>query len=216
MIQQTLDLRRTPAFSASDFLPAACNQAAIGWMARWPAWPSFALALCGPQGSGKTHLAHIFAARSESLVLTDADISDKLLADLPDRRGVVVEDADRGVDETQLFHLFNRLQEGGRPLLLTGRSPPSRWRLMLPDLRSRLASVPVAQIGAPDDDLLAALLVKLFADRQIRIAPDVTRYLISRIERSFAAHQDMVDRLDQAALAAHRPVTVPLIRALLE
>jgi chromosomal replication initiation ATPase DnaA len=215
MSQLALDLAGEPAFTAEDFLISPCNAAAQGWVVRWPAWPAFALALSGPAGSGKTHLAHIFAARSGSLILAAGDLSQDSVADLAESDGVVVEDADLGVDETALFHLFNLLREMHRPLLLTGRLPPARWKFTLPDLRSRLASLPLASIGAPDDALLESVLIKLFADRQLRIGLEVVNYILPRMERSFAAARGLVEALDRAALEGGRAVTVPLVRTII-
>jgi len=125
---------------------------------------------------------------------------------------VVVEDADRGVDEAAMFHLYNLLRETGRTLLVTGREAPARWGLRLPDLRSRLSSIPAVGILAPDDGLLQSLLLKLFADRQLRVGPDVLAYVLLRMERSFDAARALVAAIDAAALARQRPVTVPLVR----
>jgi chromosomal replication initiation ATPase DnaA len=213
--QLALDLSQPPAFRREDFLLAACNQEAHGWIDRWPAWPGVALALAGPAGSGKSHLAHIFAERSGSLLLSAETLSVEGVGDLVPDQGVVIEDADRGVDEIALFHLFNLLKERQRPLLLTGRDAPARWSLTLPDLRSRLATLPLAEIGPPDDVLLQALLVKLFSDRQLRIAPEVTAFLLPRMERSFASVRNLVEQLDQAALQSGRAVTLPLIRTVM-
>ena len=212
MSQLALDLSRPPAFQASDFLEADCNREAVEWLGRWPDWPGFALALIGPAASGKSHLAHIFAARSGCRILAAASLTVAAVGELAEGPGVVIEDADRGVDETALFHLFNLLKEQKRSLLLTGRTAPARWTVALPDLRSRLATVTMAPIGSPDDQLLQALLVKLFADRQLRVAPEVIHYLLPRIERSFAAVHALVERLDQAALEQGRAVSLPLAR----
>ncbi len=105
--------------------------------------------------------------------------------------------------------------EARHHLLLTGRQPPARWRLTLPDLRSRLSSIPVAAIGAPDDGLLEALLLKLFADRQLRIGPEIVSFLLPRMERSFDAVRALVAAIDAAALSGQRPVTIPLLRQVL-
>ena len=215
MTQLALDLSRAPGFLASDFLEAECNREAAYWIARWPAWPDFALALAGPAGSGKSHLAHIFAAHSGAEIVPAPELTIATVGELAEDEGVVLEDADRGVDETALFHLYNLLKEHHRPLLLTGRLPPNRWAVTLPDLKSRLATLTVAAIGAPDDQLLQALLVKLFSDRQVRIGPEIITYLLPRIERSFAAVHALVEKLDQEALRQGRAITLPLIRAVI-
>lgn len=124
----------------------------------------------------------------------------------------VVDDADRGIDERALFHLYNGLFERRGHLLLTGGLPPARWSVVLPDLRSRLNAVPVVEIGPPDDALLEAVLVKLFADRQLRVSAEVIGFLSLRLERSLAAAAEAVAFLDAAALEARRNITVPFAR----
>lgn len=213
--QLPLDFGHVPAFTEADFLTAASNAEAHGWIVRWPAWSFFALGIAGPAGSGKSHLAHVFRTRSGAATVAAAELAVDSVPDLAEYAAVVVEDADRGVDEAALFHLYNLLREAGRFLLLTGRAAPARWGVALPDLRSRLAAMPVASIGAPDDGLLEALLLKLFADRQLRVGPDVLAFMLPRMERSFAAARALVGAIDDAALARQRPVTVPLVRAVM-
>jgi len=213
--QIPLDFGHEPAFTEEDFLVTGCNDEAHGWIMRWPNWPSFALALSGPPASGKSHLAHVFAARAGGVVISAPALTVEGVPALTEHGAVAVEDADLGVDETALFHLHNLLRETKGWLLLTGRDAPARWNIALPDLRSRLSALPVAAIGAPDDALLQALLLKLFADRQLRIAPEVLTYLLPRMERSFHAARALVERIDSAALALKRPVTIPFLRDLL-
>ena len=216
--QLPLDLGHHPALSEGDFLVAPCNAEAHAWLQLWPQWPGPASVVFGPAQCGKTHLAHLFAARSAAVTIAAAVLT---VADPPrlleQARVVVVEDCDRGeLDEAALFHLINLTKECGGYLLLTGREAPPRWRLALADLRSRVNAMPALAIGAPDDSVLAAVLVKLFADRQVRITEEVVTYLLGRMERSFAAAAGLVEQLDRAALAGRRAVTVPLARSVLE
>lgn len=216
--QLPLALGHVPSLADEDFLPAPCNAEALAWIAARESWANRAGILWGPEGSGKTHLAHLFARAAGGRLIAAAaleeGVSRPLLEEAP---ALVVEDCDRpGLDETTLFHLINQAREMRRLLLLTGREAPSRWAVRLPDLRSRLLAMPSASIGAPDDELLAALLVKLFADRQLRIGEDVVRWLLGRMDRSFAACAEVVERLDRAALAGRRAVTIPLAREVLD
>lgn len=216
--QLPLDLGHHPALSEGDFLVAPCNAEAHAWLCLWPSWPGPASVVFGPAQCGKTHLAHLFAARCGAVTVPAASLT---VADPPrllgQARVVVVEDCDRGgLDEAALFHLINLAKESGGHLLLTGREAPPRWPLALADLRSRVNAMPALAIGAPDDSVLAAVLVKLFADRQVRITEEVVTYLLGRMERSFAAAAGLVERLDRAALAGRRAVTVPLARSVLE
>jgi DnaA regulatory inactivator Hda len=219
-VQLPLDLGHRPAMGGEDFMVAPGNAAAVAWLDRWPNWPAPVLTVHGPPGCGKTHLAHVWRARSRAPLVSGAALD---VATLPEllalTRTVAVDDADAvaGVPalETALFHLHNLAGEAGGQLLLLARQAPAHWRLGLADLRSRLLAAPAVAVAAPDDALLAGVLVKLFADRQLRPGHDVIAYLLARMERSLDAARRVVAALDRASLAAHRPVTVPLVREVL-
>lgn len=221
MAQLPLDLGHLPALGREDFLVAASNEAAVQWLERWPAWPQPALALYGLPGAGKTHLAHVFAARVRATGAATVFIEptalqiDAVPTLVGAARAVVVDDAVRAPEQA-LLHLYNLIAERHGHLLIVAQEPPSRWPIALADLRSRLLAAPAAALSAPDDALLGAVLVKLFADRQVAVAADVIAYLVARIERSFAAARDAASALDAAALAEKRPITVPLARRVLK
>ncbi len=217
--QLALQFEHRPALSGEDFLIAAGNREAVAWLDRWPEWPAPALVIHGPAGCGKTHLVQVFLARTAAAALTAAAVRDgepaRLLGDAP---ACALDDAEAlagGDAEEPLLHLYNTAAETGRRVLLTGRAPPARWPVRLPDLRSRLNAAAVAAIGPPDDALIAAVLVKQFADRQLQVDDGVVAYAVSRMERSFAAARRLVAAVDAAALAQRRDVTVPLVREVL-
>ncbi|HEX3917121.1 MAG TPA: chromosomal replication initiator DnaA [Caulobacteraceae bacterium] len=176
----------------------------------WPSWHGGCLALVGPEGSGKTHLALDWAAKAKAATLGPG------CKDLSEAQGrpVLMEDADKA-DPEVLFHLINMAGAGGG-LLLTSRSHPRSWAADLPDLRSRLNALPVAQIGEPDDIVLEGVLRKFFRERNIRPAEDVYPYLMWRIERSVRVAREIVARLDEAANAEEREITRTLARQILE
>lgn len=218
--QLTFDLGHRAALGREDFLVAPCNQDAVAWIDLWPQWPAPLLILHGPAASGKSHLAAVWAARNggvrippDRLATHDAHalsgFGPHLVIDHPDPW---IGDL---AAETTLFHLYNLMREDGRSLLMTMRTPPIRLDFALPDLASRLRAAPSVNIQPPDDALLAALLVKLFADRQLQTGQDVIQYIIPRIERSFAAVRDLVERADRLALAEKRNIAIPLIRQIL-
>ena len=211
-----LDLGHRPALGQAVFLVAPCNQAAIQWLDRWPDWPAPALTLHGPAGCGKTHLARVFAARSRApLIEADRLATEAVPLLLGGARACVVDDADRAAAEP-LLHLYNLVAERRGGMLLTARDPPARWPSLLPDLRSRLVAAPAVAVAAPDEALLGALMVKLFADRQLAVSEEVVLFLLRHMERSFEAARHLVADLDAAALRDRRGITIPLARAVLD
>ncbi|OWU73046.1 chromosomal replication initiator protein DnaA [Marinibacterium profundimaris] len=211
--QLSFDLPVRPALGRDDFFVAPSNALAIDLIDRTLDLPGRKLAISGLPGAGKTHLAHVWAteyAEYGARILPAAALDEDIVPDLA-QTAMAIEDvpaiAGDPVRERALFHLHNMLAERGLPLLLTGRAAPQTWGLHLPDLKSRIAAAAHAALEAPDDALLAAVMMKLFADRQLSPKPDVIPYAVRHMERSFAAATDLVDRLDRAALEAGRDVT---------
>lgn len=214
--QLSFDLPQRPALGREDFLVTECNAEAVAWLDRWPAWPGFALCIHGPAGCGKSHLLEVWRRRSNARGIDARELDEAALPDLIESGAVALDNADRIADETALFHLFNGLREGRGFLVLSGQQAPARWRVTLPDLQSRISAMDAVGVDSPDDALLRALLVKLFADRQVAVGSEVVDYLLKRMERSFAAARDLVARLDKAGLSDGRAITVALARAVLE
>ena len=205
--QLAFDLPADAAMTRADFFVSPSNGLALQTVEGWENWPGHKLVLVGPDGSGKSHLAQIWAAMTGGVILRASDLATVSIDRLADRP-VVVEDADdlSPLDEAALFHLHNVVTPAGA-LMLTAATPPRDWGLGLPDLVSRLQAAAVARLEAPDDALLAAVLVKLFADRQIAVAANLIPYLISRMPRSVGAARRLVADLDARALADGRPIT---------
>ena len=215
--QLLLDLPHLTGFGREDFLVSGSNELAVRMIDDWANWPMARLALIGPARSGKSHLTRVWAHQSGAEIVGASD-----LAALPILSGpVAIEDVDRlarladderDAAETALFHLHNELAAAGSPMLLTGLGAPTEWRIRLPDLRSRLGALSVAEISPPDDALLSSVLVKLATDRQVQIPPKVIGYILKRIERSFAAAEALAERIDAASLRDKRPVTIQLVK----
>ena len=217
--QLSFDLPVRQALGREDFFVSPANAAAVAMIEGWQNWPSRKMLLIGPEGAGKTHLAHVWAALSgarivEASTLPGADIPD--LASGP----IAVENADRTAGneaaENALFHLHNLCLAEGHSLLVTASAPARRWALSLPDLASRMEGTPAALLDPPDDTLLAAVLMKLMADRQLLPSPGTIPYLVKRIDRSFASARDIVQALDRAALERQRPINRTLAAKLLD
>ncbi|WP_395542053.1 chromosomal replication initiator DnaA [Neotabrizicola sp. sgz301269] len=220
MIRQlTFDLPAQENLTRADFTISGANALALAALDQWQDWPGRKMLLVGPQGAGKTHLAAIWAADTAALPLTGADLVATDLARLDEGRAVVVEDADRVAGdpaaEEALFHLHNIATRAGH-LLLTARTPPRDWGLRLPDLLSRMQAAPLTRLDPPDDALLAKLLAKLFADRQLAVQPALLPWLVARMPRSFAAARAIVAELDARSLAQARPITLRLAAEILD
>jgi len=205
MTQLAIDLPFRPAYGRADFLVSDCNAAPLARIDSWPDWSGRALVLHGPTGSGKSHLAHLWSERCGARLIAGGALAEHDPSALAASPGIAVDDAERA-PEQPLLHLFNCCRETGAGLLIIGREAPAIWSIALPDLASRLRAAESVGIGPPDDGLLAAVLVKHFADRQLRVEPVVIAYVVPRMERSFAAAAALAARLDRLALSGHRPV----------
>jgi chromosomal replication initiation ATPase DnaA len=214
--QLAFALPHAESLTRDNFLEGPANAAGLALVDSWPDWPNRIMLLIGPEGSGKSHLAAIWAeqagARSASAhTLTAAAVPGALATG-----ALVLEDLrSSDFDERALFHLMNLAREEAASVLMTAREPPSVLQVELRDLRSRLRAVPVVSLLPPDDALFRALIVKFCADRQLAVDESVVGYLSTRIERSFAAARQAVELLDTEALRLGRPVTRALAAELL-
>jgi chromosomal replication initiation ATPase DnaA len=186
-------------YAPEEFLVGACNEDALAWIEAPGDWPTRRLAIYGEEGTGKTHLLHVFAARHHAALLPAEAV--RRLAPPPDVAALAIDDADSVVDEVALLHLLNAAAERGIPVLLAARVPPARWGFRLPDLVSRLRATPTVALLAPDDELLRALLARLLADHQLRVAERLQDFLLARLPRTGGALREAAARLDRLSLA---------------
>ncbi len=218
--QLTFALPHRTARGREDFFVSPANALAVATIEGWAHWPQGKLVLVGPEGAGKTHLAHVWADLADARIVDAGDLAGADIPALARLRALAVEDADRLAGdracEEALFHLHNLLLAEGGVLLLTARRAPRGWPLRLADLKSRVEGTATATLAPPDDALLGALLVKQFADRQLAIAPPLVSYLVGRMERSSAAARDIVAALDRRALATGRRINRTLAAELLD
>jgi len=206
--QLALALGYSESFAREDFLEGPSNAAALALIDKWPDWPNRVMALVGPQGSGKSHLAAIWAEETGARFLSMRGAEIAQLPSVLATGALVVEDfSENAFDEAALFHLLNLAQQEGAYVLLTARTAPTGWSIGLPDLASRLRAIPVVTLSSPDDRLLRAVIVKLFADRQLAVDENLVAYLVARMERSFPAARSAVDHLDREAMRQKRPVS---------
>ncbi len=214
--QLALDLAHRPAFGAEDFFLSQSNELAVKLIDDWPHWAQYAQLLIGPEASGKTHLVNVWILRSHAHVIAARDLHKTDLQQLPLDQCICIENLHDGLaSEDVLFHLLNKVNENGGQLLLTSRTGIGDLVLKLSDLRSRLLALPSISIKAPDENLLKAVMIKQFSDRQIEIEPQLVEYLFKRMERSLQAVTQIVDELDRGSLGTGRAITKVLAREIL-
>lgn len=219
--QLALALPHRPALGREDYLVGSSNAEAVGWLDRWPEWPASALVLYGPPATGKTHLCRVWQAVSGAIAVDAGDLAVRSPPDLiGDARAIAIDDldfalADRPERQRAVLHLYNMVVARSGSLLLTGGTAPGRWQVGVADLRSRLLAALAIGLSEPDDDLIAGVLAKLFADRQLPIGAGVIRFLLPRMERSFAAARDIVAAIDRESLADRRQITVAFVSEVL-
>lgn len=211
--QLPFDLGHRAAFAREDFFVSDCNAAAIAWLDKYPAWPAPLLVMHGPAASGKTHLLHVWQKETHAAVYDAAHVDAAPAC-------VIVDDIDRLIGdsarEEALLHLYNLQKERGGHILSAAATPPSQWTFRLRDLESRVRAAPAVAIGAPDDQLMAIVLTKLFSDRQIFVSQEVVNFIVPRLTRTFAAMRDIVTAVDRKAMVEKRAVTIPLIKDLIQ
>ena len=205
--QLALVLDHAESYAREDFFSGPCNESALRLIDSWPDWPANAIALAGPEGAGKTHLAMIWASAAGARVISGHALATAEIPTALATGALVVEDAAIAADERALFHLINLAREENAYLLFAARTAPATWPAAIPDLVSRLRALPLATLAAPDDAMLRAVMVKLAADRQLDLDEAVVGYLSTHIERSFAAARAAVIALDNEALRLRRPAT---------
>lgn len=205
------------SYAPEDFIRGQANAAALDLIDRWPDWPYSLVVVHGPAGCGKTHLAHVFAARTCASFIPLERIgqvpADQLLTG---QHCWVLDGIEQVGDEAALAQLINHARARGDYMLMSARQAPSQVPLRLPDLRSRVASLPEIALGMPDEELLMGVLAKAFADRQLRVGNDVLAYSLTRLDRNYEAIQQFADQIDRASLMSGRRVSLALVRQLLQ
>ena len=205
--QLVFELPHRAAMGLEDFLVSDSNAAAVALIDRWPDWPIGAAVLVGPRGSGKTHLANVWQLRAAATSYGASSLTRENVPAVASAGAVIIENIETLSDEAALFHLLNLVREQRLQVLLTTDTAPGDLKIALPDLHSRLKALPLASIEAPDDALLRAVLVKLFADRQLSVEPYIVDYVLVRMERSMSAAERFVAEADRQALVLQRRVT---------
>ncbi len=218
--QYHLPLPQAEAMTAEDFLPAQANEDAVAWlMRRRPQeWPSHTLVLCGPEGSGKTHLLSIWCdlVGAQRVAVGDREILAGIVNGESDTSAFAMDDVDRAAgnadNEEWLQHFYNATKAASLPVLMTARTPPAAWGLTLRDIETRLKSCVTVMLDEPDDELMRGLFLKLFRDRQLMVEAGVVEYLAQRVDRTGTAIRKIVAELDESSLQQGRKISIPFVQ----
>ena len=214
--QESFNFIFNPPLKEDDFISSTSNFQAKTLVEAWPNWPAHAAIIYGPPRCGKTRLALMWSRISKALFVTEKEIYDPyFISRTATHTYFILEDIERIYDEVALLHFFNAVKEHNRYLLMTLTTNPANAKIRLPDLKSRLISVPSAGIDNPDEELLKIMFVKKFTERQLKVNMEVIDYLISHMERSFTALYHIVATLDKKALTEKRNITIPFVKATL-
>ncbi len=206
--QLVLELPHRAALGRDDFLVTGSNAAAVAMIDQWPDWPSHAVLLVGPEGSGKSHLVEVWRQKSGAERVAAGELAEPAIPTQLAAGALAVEDAPGPeLDEKALFHLLNYASQQNAFVLITSNRHPSQWPIKIPDLLSRLKALSAVELGAPSDDLLRGVLVKLFTDRQLAVDESVISYLLVRMPRSLASARSLVAEIDRRALEERAEVT---------
>lgn len=219
--QLSLEFTHNPYMGRDDFIVSACNREAFTLLDQWPNWPFFALCLHGPEGCGKTHLGHIFSDKVSVLTHYPYPIprleASRLTLEMPPllftkHPCLIIENLNEQINEEAMFHIYNLYRNEGGNILFTARQAPARMHFKLPDLQSRLNIMPAAAISEPDDELLAALIIKLFMDRQLVVSREIVNYIVVNMQRSFAYAHKLVAEIDNISLAYKRAISIAIVK----
>ena len=205
--QLSLNLPYRTAYGREAFWVAPCNEQAVMWIDKYPDWSVPAIFICGPQGSGKTHLVHLFTEEVIDGCTLTSDYRP------PFQKKLAVENVDKLASEEALLHLFNFIKELGGHLLLTARTMP---RFSLPDLQSRMALLPKIEIEMPDERVIQMVAKKAFEDRHILVEENVLNYLATHLTRSFPLVHRVVELADKTSLSAGRKITIPILKQVID
>jgi chromosomal replication initiation ATPase DnaA len=214
--QLLLNLRTYPSLGRKDYIVSGINKDAVVWLDIWPNWPSLGFIVCGPTGSGKSHLASALQTLTSGLIIEARNLKENKLDKLAKNKCLIIEDIYKYKSEKLLLHIYNMMFERKHNIMFTSNVSINSINFKLPDLKSRLLSMPQVNIGLPDDELLKNLFIKQFADFGVTVEPEVINYLLKRIDRSFESILYMVNRINALSLEKSKKITIPFIKNVLK
>ena len=213
--QKLLDFGITESFDENDYYVSKSNYFAKNIIEAWPKWEKKIVNLAGEKYSGKTHLSHIFKKKSNALYLYSNNIEDKILKKIKLSNSIIIEDLDESFDEKLLYSIFNLVEQDNKYLLISSKKPIDTMKFTLPDLLSRLKNCIIAKIEQPDDELIYAIILKSFSDRQINLDNKIIDYIVKRIARSYSKMHEFIYKIDELSLKKKKSINFKIIKEII-
>jgi len=213
--QKLLDFDINESFDENDYYVSKSNYFAKNIIETWPKWEKNIINLTGEKFSGKSHLSAIFRRKSNALYLHAKNIDDQTLKEIKLSNDIIIEDLDENFDEKLLYSIFNLVEQDNKYLLISSKKPMDTMKFSLPDLVSRLKNCIVAKIEPPDDDLIYAIILKSFSDRQIKLDNKIIDYIIKRIDRSYGKMHEFIYKIDELSLKKKQSINFKIIKEII-
>jgi len=210
--QLILNLRTIPSLNRNDYFVNTTNNEAVEWIDMWPKWPYFGIIVNGPKRSGKSHLASVLKDISDGRIVSAKNITKNSVEELSNINCLIIEDFEKLDSENAFFHLFNMCKENNNKIMLTSAISPSKIDFKLPDLKSRILSLPSVELNFPDDELLENIILKQFLDKGVKVDKEVIGFLLKRVDRSFDSIYNLVSKIDFASMEKSRKITIPFVK----
>ena len=213
--QLLLELDYKTNFNEHDFYLSKSNSNAFNLINRWPDWEKKILNISGEKFSGKSHLANIFKLKSKAFLVRGNKIDNSIFKSLKLYESIIIDDFEDCNEEEILYSIFNLIDQDNKYLLINSLKSINKIKYKLPDLASRSKNCLYAEIENPDDELLFAIILKNFSDRQIKIEKKIINFIISRVDRSYRKIDEFIYKVDELSLKKKKPINLKTIKEIL-
>ena len=213
--QKLLNFEILESFDENDYYVSKSNYFAKNIIQLWPKWEKKIVNLAGEKYSGKTHLSIIFKLKSNALYLNAKQVNDQTLKKIKLSNNIIIEDLDESFDDKLLYSIFNLVEQDNKYLLISSNKPIDTMKFSLPDLVSRLKNCIIAKIQQPDDELIYAIILKSFSDRQIKLDNKIIDYIIKRIARSYSKMHEFIYKIDELSLKKRKSINFKIIKEII-
>ena len=213
--QLLLDFNHKKNFNEHDYYVSKSNYFAFNLVDKWPRWEKKILNIHGENFSGKSHLANIFKSKSNALLINSEKIRNEIFKEIKIFENIILDNFDENFDEKIAYSIFNLVDQDNKYLLINSLKPINEIKFQLPDMISRSKNCLFAEIESPDDDLIFAIILKNFSDRQIKIEKKIIEFIINRIDRSYSKIHEFIYKIDELSLKKKKPINLKTIREIL-